>query len=280
MIKSLIITSEFSGCLRKNDALKQLIDFKNYPNLVPYIDSIRILETGSQNSRTEWFITLDGAPFSWVQLDTFLPEHYIIRYTAVNGDFDVFNGEYKIEDNPASNGIKITGSLNFELGIPVIEENCGEILKEKFLGYLAAVIQSHGNALQKDAIEERQFERVRINRRCVIEIDGRVVESKVLDFSRGGLSIAITRGMLGTGARSPARFRFATIEEQGFLSFDERYRIHRIQFGHPLDDAARRALWAELAKGDYVSDEQITICDVLTAPVNAPARSFAKKTVL
>ena len=270
---------ELTGYARKSDLWKQITDFTIYPKLIPQIDSIRIIEQGQRKSSTEWFITLDGAPFSWVEFDTFKRERYTFCYEAVSGDFDVFRGEVKIDDNIVLNGIRLTCSLNFELGIPVIEEHCGDILKEKFQHYINSIVEHHSGTFKKRSVDERRFKRVRVDRFHSFFINGRTIEAKVLDFSCGGMSICLTKGMLGTEPQRAAEFGFSSKTAHGRLIFDEQYQIHRIHFDSPLDDASFRDLFAQWTDGSSFPDETITIYDVLTAPAGASARSCLKKTI-
>jgi ribosome-associated toxin RatA of RatAB toxin-antitoxin module len=277
---SISAVKDLPGCFRKSDAWNQIADFQNYRHIIPHIDAIKILEKNPTSSRTEWFITLDGAPFSWIELDLFVHDQFLVRHEAVNGDFDVFKGEWKIDDG-ATEGIRLTYSLDFKLGIPVIEENCQDILREKFQLYINSLIEKHSEKLGERAIEERRFKRVAVNRPASLTLDGRRIEAHVLDISLGGMALLLTKGMLEMRSDRPkaAEIKFTTLETRGICHFDENNRIHRIQFAGPLNETDFKAICADLSAGGNSQEDLIKIYEVVTAANGVSIRQSVKSPV-
>ena len=259
-------SQELKGCYRKKDAWKQILDFKNYRHLIPEIETIRIHEENASRIRSEWFIMLDGAPFSWIEIATPLEEQYILQSEAMSGDFDTLKGKWNIADGPTE-GIKVSYSLEYELGIPVIEENCRDILMAKMQHYIDSLVEKHCLHIGKRATEERRFKRFKLNRPCSFTIGGRTVEADILDVSRGGMRIHLSKGMFGTDPLRQTQLQFATIQSLGRFALDHGYRAHRIVFNEPLDQSQIYSLLSGCT-GDAGLRDAVAIFDVVTSPAN------------
>ena len=179
---------ELKECCRKRDAWQQIIDFANYPEVIPQVDAIRIFEQNPHHVRSEWSITLDGAPFSWIEIAAPQQEQFVINSEAISGDFDTLRGKWKIEDSE-NEGIKLLYFLEYKLGIPVIEENCRDILMAKMQQYITTLVEKQGSRIRKQASEQRRFKRIPLNRFCSFSIDRRIIEANIQNVSRGGMMI-------------------------------------------------------------------------------------------
>jgi ribosome-associated toxin RatA of RatAB toxin-antitoxin module len=266
---NIVSEKKIGARVRKENVWKLIRDISKYPNFSKQIDSVRILTPSDSTHRSEWYITIDGAPFSWIELDTFNHDEYGFRFQAVSGDFDHYSGEWKIEDVPMTNAIRLTCAIKFELGIPVIEENCGEVLKEKFQAYIDALLEKHVSVLMSNTVEDRSFPRVSVENRCTFSINDRATEAKVVDLSRSGMAMVITRGMVGTSQASPASLVFGSISIMAHIVFDDHCHLHRIRFVEPLDETTFANLLATVTVAQARSvEETVAIYDVVTAPVS------------
>ncbi len=276
MLLSIQSTEELRGHCRKQDAWLHIIDFANYPKLIPQVDSVRIIENCSGRMRLEWSITLDGAPFSWIEVVELKPEQYVIQSEAVSGDFDVFKGKWQIEDN--NDGIKLSYFLDYELGIPVIEEHCWNILKSKLQKYIDNLVIQHGSIIQKHSSELRKFRRVSLNRFYSFNIDGRSIEANIINLSRGGMMINLLKGMLGTDPSKKSRMKMGDVSVCGRILFDKQYKAHRILFDEPLDEDDFKSVLTVLTGIPEISDETVKIYEVMTAQQNGVSKGSPKTT--
>ena len=126
------ITSEavVRGNVRKESAWTIISDFTRFPGLIGSVDKVTTLERNGDAGKSEWFITVDNAPLRWIQIDRFDRKNYEIRFESIDGDFETISGFWKVEDFN-NEGIKLRYCVDYSLGIPVIEEVVGEVLKEK-----------------------------------------------------------------------------------------------------------------------------------------------------
>ncbi len=255
------------GFYRKVRAWNFITDFSIYHKIIPQIESINCHNQKTDLMRTEWFVTLDGAPFSWVELDLLQRERFILSSEAVSGDFDMLRGRWKIEDGK-NEGIQLSYTLEYRLGIPVIEENVGEVLKEKMQCYVTSVVNNHCDHLQTGIREERRFKRVGLNRRCPLIINGHEFEAHVMNFSRGGMMVGLGKEFPGTDLLPRSQFQIAGIPMCGNGFFDSYYQAHRITFSEPLQEQNFRSLFETWAEGMILTDDIVKVYEVVTTAKN------------
>lgn len=96
-----------------------IADMAQFPQFMPSVESLRILERGDGYTVTEWVARLKGNRFRWVERDTFHPDEGTIRFDQIEGDLKVFRGEWRVS---ASTGQETTVTLRteFEFGIPML----------------------------------------------------------------------------------------------------------------------------------------------------------------
>lgn len=101
----------------------------DYPAYMPSVKSIEIITENGNEMVTRWNTEIDGAPLNWIQNIQSDDIRRELVFTSTEGDFDVFQGRWFITE---SNGrIFLNLLIEYKLGIPIIEEVLGPILKEK-----------------------------------------------------------------------------------------------------------------------------------------------------
>jgi ribosome-associated toxin RatA of RatAB toxin-antitoxin module len=79
----------------------------------------------------EWDTTIDDAPLSWVEEGIYDKTNRIVRFRALEGVFDRFDGYWQVE--PAGDGSRVTFELTYEIGLPEIEEIVGPLLRKRMV---------------------------------------------------------------------------------------------------------------------------------------------------
>lgn len=174
------------GNVRKKTAWKLITDFSRYPLFIDTIDEVKILEINDRESKSEWFSTIDGAPLRWIERDLYDKENFSLRFESIEGDFDSIKGNWRIE-NYNHKGIKIAFDVNYSLGIPVIEEVLGPVLKQKMKSNIDLMINSIKRELLKLQSEDRKFKRFTIDEQHNIRINSNEIWPKIVNISRGGM---------------------------------------------------------------------------------------------
>lgn len=253
-----------SGAVRKQTVWQQITNFSQYQRLIPAVDEIRILEQHASEARTEWFMMLDGAPFTWIETDSLHEETYTMQTESISGDFDILRGTWRIEDREQGS-IELMYQLEYELGIPVIEVNIGSVLKEKMQQYVDSMVTNHVKNFSNSQHEDRVFKRVLLDRAVPLVIDGRAVEAQVVNICRAGMMVNLIKGMIHVDGQKALTLQLSdTISVYGMVTYDSYYHTHRIKFDNVLSEDEFRSLVAIWNKDITVTDDMVTVYDTVT----------------
>jgi ribosome-associated toxin RatA of RatAB toxin-antitoxin module len=127
-------------------AFALMIDVARYPDYMPSVNSLEILAGDGNDLVTRWEAEIDGAPIRWVQKVWWNTADREMHFEAVAGDFDVFRGKWAA--GLAEGGVRLALTVEYRLGIPVIEEVLGPILKEKVKANSEAMLEAIAGRLK------------------------------------------------------------------------------------------------------------------------------------
>jgi len=130
------------------EAFQVVEDLERFPEFMPNVNSVRLLEVNGNRKVATWDTTIDDAPLEWVEEGIYDRENYSVRFRSVEGVFDRFDGLWKVTTEEA--GSRVTFELTYEIGLPEIEEIVGPLLRERmienFESMLAAIERRVGAA--------------------------------------------------------------------------------------------------------------------------------------
>ncbi len=95
-----------------------LSDMEAFPRFMENVNEVKVLRREGNRTESSWHVTLQGAPFRWVESDEFLADERRITYKQISGDLKKFEGEWRIEAAPE--GASVTLTTDFEFGMPMI----------------------------------------------------------------------------------------------------------------------------------------------------------------
>ena len=95
-----------------------LSDMESFPRFMENVNSVEVVRREGNTTDSQWHVTLQGAPFRWLERDTFLPEEGRITYQQISGDLRRFEGEWRLV--PSDGGTSVTLTTDFEFGMPMI----------------------------------------------------------------------------------------------------------------------------------------------------------------
>ncbi len=104
-------------------------EMERYPEYMENVISVKVIEREQNSTITSWVTNVDGRSFKWKERDFFNDDLHHIRYYQVAGDLKKFEGEWRFEDT--EEGTKITLTVDFDLGIPMLAGLLHPILKKK-----------------------------------------------------------------------------------------------------------------------------------------------------
>lgn len=114
---------------------------EDYPEFMKDVISVETLEKGNDNTTvTYWVTNVDGRKIKWKELDKFDNDNCHIAYKQIEGDLRKFEGEWILEDTPE--GVKVTLTVDFDFGIPMIAPLLNPILKKKVKQNSESMLQS------------------------------------------------------------------------------------------------------------------------------------------
>lgn len=114
-------------------AYRVLGDFRRYPELTPAVNSVIVEPDPSGGCTSHWEVNFRRGVLRWSERDQFDPLARVLSYEQIDGDFLLFNGEWRVESDGGDGSI-VTFSANFDLGIPslapILEPVAESALKE------------------------------------------------------------------------------------------------------------------------------------------------------
>jgi ribosome-associated toxin RatA of RatAB toxin-antitoxin module len=230
------------GCVRKEKAWDIISDYTRYPAIMDNIDKVEITERSGEEGVSKWYITVEEAPLYWVEKDSFNKRDYEIVFKSIEGDFDNINGRWRISDN-GDDGIAVHFEIQYNLGIPVIEEVLGHILKEKMKTNIDKMMAAVRKELCGAVVDERKYPRYVIGLPCTCSFKGTSLLLSVLNISAGGMMTRFVPGINGAGDLDIA----SAPVEVATVYADETADRCRFVFREALDDALLNHLTSSLA---------------------------------
>ncbi|MBP2650804.1 MAG: hypothetical protein H6Q74_1629 [Firmicutes bacterium] len=100
-----------------------------YPDFMPDLISVEVLERKDNTTLTKWVSNVDGRIIRWTERDVFDDERMYISYQQTEGDLKKFEGEWVLTPVDGMTEIKLT--VDFEFGIPMIAGLLNPIAKKK-----------------------------------------------------------------------------------------------------------------------------------------------------
>lgn len=183
-----LVSSEaiLKGKIRKEFAWTIISDYSRYEKIMENVDRVNILEKTATEGKSEWFVTVEEAPLKWVERDFYDVDNYELRFESIDGDFENINGKWKVEDYQ-NEGIKIYFTVEYNLGIPVIEEVLGHILKEKMKTNIDSMIHAIKEELTRTQADDRKYTRFNIGRYNTVNMNGKDIRAYIVNISQKGM---------------------------------------------------------------------------------------------
>lgn len=112
-----------------DDIYKIVKNMEAYPGFMHDLESVEIIERGSDYTISHWVSNVDGRRIVWTELDTFFDDENRIVYKQTEGDLKKMEGEWRLQNY--DDGVEVVLAVDFEFGIPMIAGLLNPILKKK-----------------------------------------------------------------------------------------------------------------------------------------------------
>ncbi len=120
---------EIEGGYDAATVFEKIRKLDDYPRFMPDVRRVRILEQDDRTGASEWDIEIEGCPLHWIESDRFDGLANSFSFDSVDGDFDRFSGRWQVFE--CARGLRVEFEVEYLVGIPVIEDIIGPILKVK-----------------------------------------------------------------------------------------------------------------------------------------------------
>ena len=91
---------------------------EEFPQFMPNVRSITVLQEGDGWQETEWHVSVAGRELRWTERDEFDEQALRISYRLTGGDVKKFEGEWRFE--PMPEGTRVVLVVDFDLGVPML----------------------------------------------------------------------------------------------------------------------------------------------------------------
>ena len=126
------------------EAFRTVEDLERFPEFMPNVNALTLLEVDGHRKVAAWDTTIDDAPLSWIEEGIYDEKILIVRFRALEGVFDRFDGHWQVV--PEGEGSRVTFDLTYEIGLPEIEDLVGPIFRQRLIENAESMLK---------AIEER-----------------------------------------------------------------------------------------------------------------------------
>lgn len=123
-------------------------DIGHFPDFMPNVDAITILEEDGHRKVAHWETTIDDAPLDWVEEGIYDPDQLLVRFRSLEGVFDRFDGSWQVK--PVDGGSEVVFDLEYSVGLPEIDEIIGPILRERLLENSEAMLAAVEGRILED----------------------------------------------------------------------------------------------------------------------------------
>ncbi len=134
--------------------LRLLTRVQDFPRIMPNVTECRVLSHSRTKVVTAWKVEMGRIPISWKEEETFDFHHFIIRFKAIDGDLETFEGEWHLTEHPAG-GTEVRVDARVSLGIPVLETIIGGALAERVKRNFDSMLQAFEGILT-----ERRYHKI------------------------------------------------------------------------------------------------------------------------
>ena len=104
-------------------------DMEAYPEFMPDVESVKVIERQPGRTVTEWETSVDGTPILWTEEDLFDDEKFVIDYRLIEGDLDKFEGLWRFSRQ--GSGTQVVLTVDYDFGIPELTNLIGPTLEQK-----------------------------------------------------------------------------------------------------------------------------------------------------
>ena len=109
------------------DVYRVAKDVEKFPEFMPDVQSIRVLDRGDSRVTVEWIGVMQGRKIRWVEEEAWDDAAHRSAFHLVEGDFSKFEGSWSFETVPE--GTQTMLVLDYEMELPLAGALLSNLLK-------------------------------------------------------------------------------------------------------------------------------------------------------
>ncbi|MGW6568398.1 type II toxin-antitoxin system RatA family toxin [Streptomyces sp. NPDC054975] len=154
-MRSVHVAVELSGTTPAGgyDQVKQ---FARYPDLVPVVRAVTVHEISADEETSDWEVYFRNGILRWTESDHFDPDNLTITFTQLDGDFDSFEGTWRI--TATENGCVVDFRADFDFGIPslagILDPVAERVIKETIARVVIGLFGGEGTVVGDEALAQ------------------------------------------------------------------------------------------------------------------------------
>ena len=126
--------------------LRLLTRVQDFPRYFPSILECKVLSRERNRVVSSWLVEMEKIPISWKEEGILDRRQFIIRFRALEGDLEKFEGCWKLVEHP-SGGTELFLEVTLKVGIPVFEVVAGGIIANKVQSYFESLLKAFEDEL-------------------------------------------------------------------------------------------------------------------------------------
>ncbi|MEU0684231.1 type II toxin-antitoxin system RatA family toxin [Streptomyces albogriseolus] len=99
------------------DVFDRLRDFAAYPKYTDAVREVNVTDAGGDTLDSDWSVNFRNGILCWSERDRIDADNLSIDFTQTDGDFDTFDGSWKVYSHP-DGAVTVRFTATFDLGMP------------------------------------------------------------------------------------------------------------------------------------------------------------------
>jgi ribosome-associated toxin RatA of RatAB toxin-antitoxin module len=120
------------------DSFRVVFDVERFPEFMSNVTSVEVLSSASNCRVVAWQMSIDDAPLDWTEEIVYDQDNLRTSFRALDGVFARFDGYWQVY--PEGAGSRVELFLEYDLGVPEIQDIIGPILKVRLIENLEAML--------------------------------------------------------------------------------------------------------------------------------------------
>lgn len=111
--------THYSPDVTAQAAYARIGDFARYPDLVDTVRRVSVRpDVGGGALNSDWEVDFRGGVLAWEEEDVFDDATMTISFRQTRGDFDTFDGQWRV--SPHGSGCRVEFGAEFDFGLPTL----------------------------------------------------------------------------------------------------------------------------------------------------------------